>query len=440
MSEMTETVPRPDNAATSRGEELYAFMRRLFPICRSITGDGLRETLAIIGEHIPLSIHEVASGTKVFDWTIPREWNITDAYVKDARGRRVIDFGQSNLRVVNYSAPVHRKMALAELKHHLHALPEHPDWIPYRTSYYNESWGFCLTQRELDSLKEEEYEVMIASSLQDGALTYGECLIPGATDEEILLYTHTCHPSLCNDNLSGIAVATYLAKIIASRPNRYTYRLVFGPGTIGSITWLACNEAQLGRIRHGMVVALVGDAGPFSYKKSRSGAAEIDRMAIQVLRHWRTPHQILEFTPYGYDERQFCSPGINLPVGRLTRSPNGAYREYHTSADNLDFVHAGQLQDSLEVCLRILGGLEANRVYLNTHPKGEPQLGRRGLYRKTGGQQDVGLRELALLWVLNLSDGQHSLLDIAERADLPMQTIVEAAGDLEGCALLRPVQ
>lgn len=437
MGDTTDTRSLPGSVVTNIGEELYALVQRLFPICRSITGNGVRDTLAIVAEQIPLAIHEVPTGTKVFDWTVPREWNITDAYVKDTRGRRVIDFGRSNLHVVNYSMPVHRKMSLGELKSHLHALPDHPDWIPYRTSYYNESWGFCLTQRELDSLQEDEYEVMIASSLRDGALTYGECLIPGTTTEEVLIYTHTCHPSLCNDNLSGIAVCTYLAKLIGSRANRYTYRLIFGPGTIGSITWLARNEALLGHIRHGMVVGLVGDPGPFCYKKSRSGVAEIDRMAIQVLRHCTASHKVLDFAPYGYDERQFCSPGINLPVGRLTRSPNGAYPQYHTSADDLHLVSAGQLEESIDICLRIISGLEANRVYVNTSPKGEPQLGRRGLYRKTGGQQDVGHRELALLWVLNLSDGNHSLLDIAERANIPMQAIVEAAADLETCGLLQ---
>lgn len=428
---------RSADLVSGSGAELYALVQRLFPICRSITGDGVRKTLAIVGEHIPLSVQEVPTGTKVFDWVVPREWNITDAYVKDSRGRRVIDFGQSNLRVVNYSVPVNRRMPLAELRSHLHALPDHPDWIPYRTSYYNESWGFCLSQRELDSLEEDDYEVVIASSLEDGALTYGECLIRGGTDEEILLYTHTCHPSLANDNLSGIAVATYLAKIIGSRPSRYTYRFVFGPGTIGSITWLAKNEAHLGHIKHGMVVGLVGDPGPFRYKKSRSGDVEIDRMAAHVLEQSDSRHEVLEFSPYGYDERQFCSPGIHLPVGRLTRSPDSGYPQYHTSADDLDLVSAGQLEEALGICLQILDGLEVNRVYLNTQPKGEPQLGRRGLYRKTGGQQGLGRRELALLWVLNMSDGRHSLLDIADRADLPMATVAEATVDLEACGLLR---
>jgi aminopeptidase-like protein len=428
-----------EDVVTAHGEELYSFVRRLYPICRSITGDGVRETLRIIAEQIPLSVHEVPTGTKVFDWTVPREWNITDAYVRDSYGRRVINFEKSNLAVVNYSAPVNRKMTLAELREHLHALPEHPDWIPYRTTYYNEAWGFCLTQRELDALVEDEYDVVIASSLKDGSLTYGECLFAGATDDEVVIYTHTCHPSLCNDNLSGLAVLTYLGRILGSRTNRYTYRLIFGPGTIGSITWLAQNEMKLSRIKLGMVVALVGDSGPFRYKKSRFGDAEIDRMAIHVLRHSDSRHEVLEFTPYGYDERQFCSPGINLPVGRFTRSPNGSYPEYHTSADDLDFVSARKLEESLEVCLRIIDGLEANRVYVNTQPKGEPQLGRRGLYRKMGGQKDIGLQELAFLWVLNLSDGNHSLLDIAERSNLSMQVIAEAAADLGSCGLLQPV-
>jgi aminopeptidase-like protein len=420
------------------GEDMYALAQRLYPICRSITGDGVRQTLAVLGERIPLELREVASGKPVFDWTVPQEWNIRDAYIKNSRGERVVDFRRSNLHVVNYSVPVRTKMRLAELRPYLYSLPEHPQWIPYRTSYYSESWGFCLAHEDLVALADDEYEVCIDSTLQPGSLTYGEYALPGSLQDEVLIYTHTCHPSLANDNLSGLAVVTSLAKYVAAMPRRYTYRFVFGPGTIGSITWLSQNEDHLGRIRHGLVVALVGDSGPFTYKRSRRGNTEIDRIAVRALRDDDAPWSAVDFEPYGYDERQFCSPGVNLPVGRLTRTSNGAYPEYHTSADNLDLITPKTLAQSLGACLRIVNMLENNRCYVNTSPKGEPQLGKRGLYRKSGGQRDVGQREYALLWVLNLSDGEHSLLDISERSDLAFETIHAAARDLAAAGLLVP--
>ena len=418
------------------GKHLHAFMADLYPICRSITGNGLRETLRRIGERIPLEIHEVPTGTAVFDWTIPREWNIRDAYVKNSRGERVIDFQRSNLHVVNYSVPVKRTLSLAELKEHLHTLPDSPELVPYRTSYYKETWGFCLSQRQLDSLPEDHYEVVIDSSLADGALSYGECVIPGESPEEILVSCHSCHPSLCNDNLSGIAVATYLAQILASRTNRFTYRFVFIPGTIGSLTWLSRNEHIVPNIRHGLVLACVGDPGAPSYKKTRRGDAEIDRSILHILGKSEKPFNVRDFSPYGYDERQYCSPGFNLPVGCLNRTQHGKFPQYHTSADNLDFVTPDALGDTLRLCLEIFGVLENNHTYLNLNPKGEPQLGKRGLYRTIGGHADAEAREMAMLWVLNLSDGQHSLLDIAERSGLKFETIHNAATDLQNHQLL----
>ena len=428
-----------ESASEGIGELALSLMRRLYPICRSITGDGVRETLRIVAEHIPLEIVEVPTGTRVFDWTVPKEWNIKDAYVAGPDGRRVIDFRSSNLHVVSYSTSVRREMELRDLKPFLHTLPDHPDWIPYRTSYYDEAWGFCLSQSQLDDLPDGLYEVVVDSSLEDGSLSYGECFLPGSTMEEVLLYTHTCHPSLCNDNLSGIAVVTLLAAALAGIQTRFSYRIVFGPGTIGSITWLAKNEQRLSRIKHGLVVALVGDEGPVVYKKSRRDSSDIDRMAVNILRHSGYRHEVVDFSPYGYDERQFCSPGINLPVGRLTRSPNGAYPEYHSSADDFTLVTPGQLEVSFNMGLEILMGLERNGVFLNTLPKGEPQLGRRGLYRRTGGHKEVGEKEYALLWVLNLCDGNHTLLDIAERANLAFDAIAGAAADLQECGLLRPL-
>jgi len=419
------------------GEEMYRLIEELYPICRSITGDGLRATLRRIQQEIPIAIHEVPTGTPVFDWTVPREWNIRDAYVKNAAGKRVIDFRRSNLHVVNYSVPIRARMPLAELKEHLHALPDRPDWVPYRTSYYKETWGFCLSQRLFDALPDGEYEVLIDSSLEDGHLSYGEYSLPGESPDEILISCHSCHPSLCNDNLSGIAVAVSLAQELAERPRHYSYRFLFIPGTIGAITWLSQNEDAISRIRHGLVLAGVGDPGKFSYKKSRHGNAEIDRAAAHVLEKSEQPFEIAEFSPYGYDERQYCSPGINLAVGRFSRSPHGTFPEYHTSADNLDFVRPVALAQSRAICRKIFSVLENNKTYWNQNPKCEPQLGKRGLYRAIGGQTDAGAREMAMLWVLNLSDGVHSLLDIAERAKLDFDAVEFAARTLREHGLLK---
>jgi aminopeptidase-like protein len=421
------------------GNRLHAFVSELYPICSSITGDGLREILRRIGSRIPLEIHEVPTGTQAFDWTVPREWNVRDAYVRNSRGEKIIDFKNSNLHLMNYSVPVNAKLSLAELKPHLYALPDRPDWIPYRTSYYRETWGFCLSQRQLDSLPEDEYEVVIDSSLEDGSLTYAQCLVPGASQEEILISCHACHPSLCNDNLSGLAVATFLAQALAATENRYSYRFLFIPGTIGSITWLSRNENIVPRIKHGLVLACVGDPGAFSYKKSRRGTAEIDRAVLHLLASSGAPHNVRDFSPYGYDERQYCSPGFNLPVGCLNRTQHGKFPEYHTSADNLSFVTADALAGTFRFCRNLFQLLENNLTYLNLNPQCEPQLGRRGLYRLMGGLPDPGARELAMLWTLNLSDGQHSLLDVAERSTLPFASILQATKDLQQASLLRPL-
>ena len=419
------------------GQDMHRLIAELFPICRSITGDGLRHTLRILRTYIPLEMREVPTGTQVFDWTVPKEWNIRDAFVKNSRSERVIDFAKSNLHVVNYSIPVQRRISLSELKEHLYTIPEHPDWIPYRTTYYKESWGFCLSHRQMEGLTEDEYEISIDSTLKDGHLTYGEYFLPGDTQDEILISCHACHPSLCNDNLSGIAVAVSLAKHLASLPRHYSYRFLFIPGTIGAITWLALNEDKLPHIKHGLVLSGVGDDGKPHYKKSRRGNTEIDRAASHVLQHSGTPYDLLEFSPYGYDERQYCSPGINLAVGRLSRSPHGTFPEYHTSADNLEFVHPDKLGESLAVCMKILSLLENNATFVNLSPKCEPQLGRRGLYRMIGGQSDAGLNEMAMLWVLNLSDGSHSLLDIAERSGIRFESVQRAAKALKEQLLLR---
>lgn len=418
------------------GKEMYRLISELYPICRSITGEGVRQTLRLVQRHIPLTIHEVPSGTKVFDWTVPKEWNIRDAYIKNARGERIVDFNKSNLHVVGYSVPVKKKISLQELKEHLFTLPDCPDWIPYRTSYYKETWGFCLSHRQWSSLGDEEYEVCIDSSLKEGHLTYGEIYLKGDTTDEVLISCHVCHPSLCNDNLSGIALATFLAKALSPASRRYSYRFIFVPATIGSITWLCLNESNVARIKHGLVVTGVGDPGKLVYKKSRRGNAEIDRAFAHVLKHSGEDYEIIDFFPYGYDERQYCSPAFNLPVGCLMRTPHGQYPEYHTSADNLDFVQPRCLADSFSKTLAALHVLENNKTYRNLNPRCEPQLGRRGLYQMIGGRQDAKSREMAMLWVLNLADGSHTLLDIAEKSGLDFAFIKDTADVLMQHGLL----
>jgi len=419
------------------GQEIYRLVTELYPICRSITGDGLRASLDLLKRYVPLEVHEVPTGTAVFDWTVPMEWNIKDAYVKNSRGKRVIDFNKSNLHVVNYSTPIKAKMPLDELKQHLFTLPDRPEWIPYRTSYYQESWGFCMAHNRFLELEDEDYDVCIDSTLAPGHLSYGEYYIRGELPDEVLISCHTCHPSLCNDNLSGVAVATLLARHLGQLSLRYSYRFLFIPGTIGSIAWLSRNQHRISRIKHGLVLVDLGDGGKFTYKKSRRGDGEIDRAAINVLKDSGREYQVREFDPYGHDERQYCSPGINLPVGCLSRTPHGEFAEYHTSADNLDFVRPEHLGASFVQCVAVLHLLDKNRKYVNLNPMCEPQLGRRGLYRMMGGRKDGGVEELPLLWVLNLSDGEHSLLDISDRSGLSFDALKTAADALLQHGLLK---
>lgn len=419
------------------GQEIYKIITDLYPICRSITGNGVRESLRIIKDYIDLEIHEVPTGTEVFDWEVPKEWNIKDAYIKNLKGERVVDFNKLNLHVVNYSVPVNKLVGLEELKSHIFTLQDYPNRIPYRTSYYKESWGFCLSHEQFLTMQDAEYEVCIDSTLEPGHLTYGEYYLQGETQEEILISCHICHPSLCNDNLSGIALATLLAKHLSQSARRYSYRFVFIPGTIGSITWLALNEDKVYNIKHGLVLTGVGDAGKFTYKKSRRGNADIDRAVIHVLKSSNQAHQVIDFFPYGYDERQYCSPGFNLPVGCFMRSSHGQYSEYHTSADNLSFVQPEYLTQSFSQCLSVLNVLENNQIYLNQNPKCEPRLGKRGLYRAIGGHAEEQVNELALLWVLNLTDGEHTLLDIAEQSKFSFDVIKKAADALLETGLLK---
>jgi len=422
------------------GNEMHNLMANLYPICRSITGNGVRKTLEIIKEHMPIEIIEVSSGTQVFDWNVPREWNIKDAYVKNSNGEKIIDFNQSNLHVLNYSIPVNMKMSLEELKEHLYTLPDYTDWIPYLTSYYKDNWGFCLTHKQYEKLGEDTYEVVIDSTLEDGKLTFGEVYLKGKCDEEVLFSCYICHPSLCNDNLSGTVLLTFLSKLLLDIDLKYSYRFLFIPETIGAITWLSLNEDKISNIKHGLVATCVGDPGIPTYKKTRNGDAIIDKAVQKVLLDSGDKYDIVDFFPSGSDERQFSSPGFDLPVGSLMRTMYGRFPEYHTSADNLDFVKSQYLADSLEKYLKTIFILENNTTYLNLNPKCEPQLGKRGLYRMIGSQKTSGIDEIAMFWVLNLSDGTNSLLDISIRSEQTFQQIKDAADALYAHDLLKEVE
>jgi aminopeptidase-like protein len=422
--------------AVEAGRAIRARMAELFPICRSITGDGLRETLRLVARDVSLEITETPTATKVLDWIVPNEWNVRGAWIEGPDGRRVVDLADSNLHVLNYSAPVDATVSLEELREHVFTHPVDPDLVPYRTSYYVERWGFCMSRRQLDGLPRGAYRVVVDSTLEPGSVTYGEAVFRGATEDEILLTTYACHPSLANDNLSGVAILAEIGRALARQPGlRYTYRLLWGPGTIGSICWLAHNRDSVGRVRHGLVVSCVGDPGPFTYKRSRRGDTEIDRIVEHVLRE-DPANRVVEWFPYGGDERQFCSPGFDLPVGAFSRTPADQFPEYHSSADNLDLVRPAYLGESYAKLIDVIDVLESNRTYRNTSPYGEPQLGRRGLYRGVGGGSS---EEMALLWVLSLSDGSASLLDIAERSGMRFKEIRVAADRLSAHELLGEV-
>jgi len=413
-------------------QALYALCERLWPICRSITGDGVRETLRILGEHLPLQIHEVTTGTAVFDWKVPKEWNIRSAFIEAPDGSRVVDFAASNLHVMSYSTPVDTVMPLETLQKHLHSLPDFPERVPYRTSYYDERWGFCLADAVRVQLQPGDYRVKIDSTLAAGSLTYGEYFIPGESSDELLVSTHVCHPSLANDNLSGMAVAVALAQRLAnskSKP-RFGIRFIFIPGTIGAITWLGVNQDASARIKAGVVLSGVGDRGALTFKRSRHGDGWLDRAFARVITQ-RYPGEGLEtrvrpYLPYGYDERQFCSPGIDIPMGCLMRTPYGEYDAYHTSADNLDLIDGAALFDTLAACEAAFGSVLDSPRYRNLNPSCEPQLGRRGLYEAIGGNNESKALQLALLWVLAYSDGDHTFDDLAGMAEMPVAVLTRA--------------
>ncbi len=427
----------PGALPLSTGAALHALAARLWRLPRSITGPGMRETLAILGESAPIRIDGVPSGTPILDWEAPQEWIFRSARLTAPEGRVLADAATQNLQVLNFSVGYQGRVSLEELRPHLFSLPDRPERIPYRTSYYRENWGFCVPHRVVEALLPGDYEVAIDAEHRDGRLEWGEALLPGETAEEVLFSTHCCHPQMANDNLSGLVVMTALAAELAARPRRrLTYRFLFVPGTIGAIAWLATHEAEARRIRHGLVAAGLGDGGGFHYKKTRHGAAPVDFAVPRALARLGEPVTVEPFVPFGYDERQYASPGFDLAVGSLTRTPWGRYPEYHTDADDLDFVRPAALERSLAAYRAVVDELESREVYRNLRPKGEPRLGRHGLYRAIGGDEAGRERELALLWVLNLSDGENDLATIAERAAMPEAAIREAAAALVAAGLL----
>jgi aminopeptidase-like protein len=432
-------LDKPESSLSDRKPaiDLHGLVTELFPINRSLTGAGVRKTLNILARHINLDVKEVKSGTAVLDWHVPMEWNIRRGTIRSLDGKVLVDFADNNLHVLGYSKPVQGQFSRAELARHVHTLPDQPDLIPYRTGYYADDWGFCLPDNLWRGMTDEHYHVEIDSDISSGSMTYGELFVPGDTPDEVLISCHICHPSLANDNLSGIAIATALAMRQAQQKRKFGYRFLFLPATIGAITWLAQNDDALENVKHGVVLTGLGDTGSFHYKQSRKGAT-IDRAMAHVLRHSGQKYEIIPFNPYGYDERQFCSPGIDLPVGCLMRSVHGTFPEYHTSADDLDFVKPEALERSYAIVETLLDVLDNNATYRRLDGRGEPQLGRRGLYRAIAGQREAGgATQMDLLWFLNLADGQHSLLDMAIRADVPFARLEVAAQLALGADLVR---
>lgn len=397
---------------------IESYFDRLWPICRSLTGDGVRESLKILSEIVPLQMHEVPSGTNVFDWTVPDEWNISEAYIITPDGKKICDFKQNNLHVVSYSEPVDRKMSFEELDKHLHSLPGQPDAVPYLTSYYKRTWGFCISHRDREALpREGQYTVCISSSLKKGSLTYADCILKGETEREIFISTYVCHPSMANNELSGPLVAAFLYRELAALPKRrFTYRFVFIPETIGAIAYLAkFGEAMRPNIEAGYVVTCIGDNGAFTYKRSKDATRNVDRIAEHVLRYSEEAYSVIDFAIGGSDERQYCSPGFNFPVGSLMRTMYQRFPEYHTSLDNKSFISFDAMAGSVEMYLQICRTHELNRKYLGTVLHGEPQLGKRNLYPQTGGQKTRAEQLSMMLHLLTWVDGTKDLVEIAER-------------------------
>lgn len=429
------TAPKPIAKQTSREspDELERLFDRLWPLLRSITGEGVRKTHDILGELVPLERLEVPTGTQVFDWTVPAEWVVRDAHVVTPTGDRILDVRENNLHLLNYSAPYRGTVSRDELDAHLYSRRDLPDAIPYVTSYYEPRWGFCLSDTMRRSLPDGDYQVVIDTELTDGSLTLSEAVLPGREKYEVLISTYTCHPSLANNELSGPIAAAFLYRRIAAWPDRrLTYRFVFAPETIGALAYLSMRGGHLRRhLVAGYIITCVGLATGFTYKRSRRGDSLADRAALHVLAHFGVPFEVSDFTPVGSDERQYCSPGFDLPVGSLMRGAHGAYREYHTSLDNKELIDFAALQSSIDAYEEVCRALDRTLTFRNMLPYGEPQLGRRGLY-PTIGKAGQAARVSAMMWLLNLSDGEHDLLAIAERSGLPVDVLWHAAEAAEG--------
>lgn len=440
MSALPPSTPKLEFPPLLNGEEeraLWSLGCELFPIHRTLMGRGVRETVERLQREIPLKKVEVPSGTQWLDWEVPNEWEMERGWIEDSSGRRWVDTADSPLHLLAYSVPIEGNFSLSQLRPHLHTLPSQPNWIPYRTLYYANDWGFALPHSLYEQMEEGEYRVVIRARHFPGSLTYGELFLPGDSEEECLISTYLCHPSLANDNLSGVVVAARLAARLAQLPKRrLSYRFLFLPETIGAIAWLGAHRTEASRIAHGLVATCLGDRGPFTYKRSRQGGALIDRVVEQLLSEGDAPYSIRDYSPMGSDERQYGSPGFNLPVGSLMRTPYGEYPEYHTSADDLSLLSPQALEESLRSYWEVCHRLETNRTLQNLCPYGEPQLGRRGLYDPVGGQTVQPEMRQALLWLLNLSDGSHDLLTIASRSNLAYRLIEEGARMLEARGLL----
>jgi aminopeptidase-like protein len=432
--------PESADEDSALGQAMHDLAAELFPICRSITGNGVRQTLDIIKRELPnLQVFEVPSGTQCFDWIIPSEWNIRDGYILDPNGQKIVDFKQNNLHVVGYSVPVDGSFTLNDLRPHLYTVPERPDAIPYVTSYYQERWGFCLPYRQFHALTPGSYRVKIDSILAPGSLTYGELLIPGALEREVLLSTYVCHPSLANNELSGPAVTVALAKWLAQAPRRYSYRIIFIPETIGSIYYLSRHLDHLKRtVNAGFVVTCVGDDRTYSYLPSRAGGTLADRAALHALKHSGHDFIRYSFLDRGSDERQYCSPGVDLPVASLMRSKYATYPEYHTSDDNLSLISPSGLGGGYKMLRRAIESIEANRRYRTTGTC-EPSLSRRGLY-PTIGTTDVAKVVQDMMTIFAYADGSHDLMHVADMLNIPVSQLLPTALRLQQHDLLAELE
>lgn len=420
--------------------EIEDYFDRLWPINRSLTGQGNRDSLKILSEIAELDIKEVPSGTQCYDWTVPPEWNVKEAWIKDKAGNVIVDITENNLHLVGYSEPFKGWLSLDELKQHLHSLPGQPDVVPYLTSYYKRSWGFCISHNLLQSLKDGQYEVLIDSCHDEkGSMTVAEAVIKGESEREILISTYICHPSMANNELSGPLVAAFLCRELKKKsPGYYTLRFLFMPETVGAIWYLSGNGDRLKEnLTAGYVLTCIGDRGRFTYKRSRRGNTSADEAAEFVLNASGVEYVAEDFFPTGSDERQYCSPGFDLPVGSIMRTRYGKYNEYHTSADNKSFISFEAMEEAVGICLSVIEMIDMNGIYINLMPYCEPQLGKRGLYPTLGSQKETSGRVEAMMWMLNQSDGSNDIFSISRKSGIGPETLAQAAVDLVNAGLIK---